>query len=178
MGTLLLAVLLPYTAFSETKIFPSNKHDLKSYQTYQWKNPPRVISGQSGDEKGSPYEGIIRDAVNKQLAAKGYKEVASGGDLQIVSGAVAAKANQLEGYLVTMGFDAYWGYWFGMPYPVNSVNRVGVLFVGFVDAKSNEGVWAGFDSEGIDRAAMDVQAGKAKIEKAASKLFKKFPSRS
>ena len=177
MRILAISLLLAVGSSAEVKVFPSNKHDLKSYQTYQWKNPPRIISSQTGDAKDSPYESIIRDVINRHLTAKGYQEVSSGGDLQVISGAVAAKANQLEGYLVTLGFDAYWGYWFGMPYPVNSINRVGVLFLGLVDSKSNEGVWAGFDSEGIDRVAMDVDAGKGKIEKAAAKLFKKLPPR-
>jgi len=175
---ILVVGLLGIAACAETKVFPSNKHDVKTYGTYEWKNPPRIINAQGGDEKDSPFAELVRDSVNRQLAAKGYREAPNGADLQIISGAVAAKANQLEGFLVTLGFDAYWGYWFGMPYPVNSINRMGVLFVGMVDKTANEGVWAGYDTEALDRVgSMNVDAAKGKIDKAASKLFKKLPAR-
>lgn len=178
MRFLVTALFLTVFAFAETKVFPSTKHDVKTYQTYEWKNPPRIINAYGADEQDSAFAPIIREAVNRELAAKGYREVPSGGELQIFSGAVAAKANQLEGYLVSFGFDAYWGYWFGMPYPVNSVNRVGVLFVGLVDPKLKEGIWAGYDTEGINRSgAVDPKDAKSKIDKAASKLFKKLPAR-
>ena len=177
MRILLVGLLAVVVASAETKVFPSTKHDVKAYGTYEWKNPPRIINAQGGDEKDSPFGQLVRDAVNRQLAAKGYRE-APNGDLQVISGAVAAKANQLEGFLVTLGFDAYWGYWFGMPYPVNSINRMGVLFVGMVDKAKNEGVWAGYDTEALDRAgSMSTDAAKGKIDKAASKLFKKLPAR-
>ena len=178
MRILVVGLLAAVAANAETKAFPSTKHDVKTYGTYEWKNPPRIINAQGGDEKDSPFVQLVRDAVNRQLAAKGYREAPNGGDLQIISGAVAAKANQLEGFLVTLGFDAYWGYWFGMPYPVNSINRMGVLFVGMVDKTANEGVWAGYDTEALDRVgSMNVDAAKGKIDKAASKLFKKLPAR-
>jgi hypothetical protein len=170
---LLALTLLPLAA--ETKVFRSNKHDLKTYQTFYWEGPPRAMNEQ-GEHPDSELIPLVRRQVNAQLVAKGYREVPSGGDLHVVAGVVAGRSNQWQGYLVTWGFDAYWGSWFGMPYPVNVMNREGVLFVGLVDAKAKEGVWAGYDSEAVDRVP-DIDTAKKKLDKAAEKLFRKLPAR-
>lgn len=170
---LLALTLLPLAA--ETKVFRSNKHDLKTYQTFCWEGPPRAMNEQ-GEHPDSELIPLVRQQVNEHLTAKGYREVPSGGDLHVVAGVVAGRSNQLQGYLVTSGFDAYWGAWFGMPYPVNVMNREGALFVGLVDAKAKEGVWAGYDSEAVDRVP-DIDTAKRKLDKATEKLFRKLPAR-
>lgn len=170
---MLALAVLPVAA--EMKVFKSNKHDLKSYQTYYWEGPPRAMNEQ-GEHPDSELIPLVKQEVNRQLEAKGYREVPGGGDLHVVAGVVAARSNQWQGYLVTWGFDAYWGSWFGMPYPVNVMNREGVLFVGLVDAKAKEGVWAAYDSEAVDRVP-DIDTAKKKLSKASEKLFKKLPER-
>lgn len=172
---LFLLALLVLPVWAELKVFRSSKHNLNSYQTFYWDGPPRAMNEQ-GEHPDSELIPLVRQEVNRHLTAKGYREVPSGGDLHVVAGVVAARSNQWQGYLVTWGFDAYWGSWFGMPYPVNVMNREGVLFVGLVDAKAKEGVWAGYDSEAVDRVP-DVETAKKKLGKAAEKLFKKLPER-
>lgn len=171
-----MVILLAVALRAEMKVFPSNKHDVKSYSTYSWGGPPRVMNEQ-GEHPESELVTLIREEVDRQLAAKGYKAVPSGGDLLVVAGGVAARSNQLTGYLVTFGYDAYWGTWFGMPYPMNRMNREGLLFIGLVDAKVKEGVWAGYATEAIDRVP-DADTARKKMGKASEKLFKKLPKKS
>jgi len=175
MRLFLAAVAVAAPALAEVKAFPSNKHDVTKFRTYQWKEPPRLIQ-QGQDNTTSPLIEAIKGIVDKRLAERGYREVAEGGDMQVVVGAVAAKASQIEGYLVTFGFDAYWGFWFGMPYPVQTMNRIGLLFVGLIETASKEGVWAGYATEAIDRQGVDVARTTAKADKAARKLFRKLPA--
>lgn len=170
---LAVIIFLAASLSAETKVFPSHKHDVRQYRTFSWDGPPRAMNEQ-GEHPKSELIPLIHDEVTSHLVAKGYREVPSGGDLLVVAGAVAARSNQWQGYLVTFGFDAYWGAWFGMPYPVNVINREGVLFVGLVDAKVKEGVWAGYDSEAVDRVP-DLGTAKKKLAKASEKLFKKLP---
>lgn len=172
---ILVLALLTLPVFAEMKVFRSNKHDLASYQTFYWEGPPRAMNEQ-GEHPDSELIPLVRDEVTRHLIARGYREVPSGGDLHVVAGVVAARSNQLVGYLVTFGFDAYWGAWFGMPYPVNVMNREGLLFVGLVDAQAKEGVWAGYDSEAVDRVP-DIETAKTKLSKASEKLFKKLPAK-
>jgi hypothetical protein len=173
----LLAVVLVTSAVAEVKVYPSNKHDVRTYATYSWQQPPRLATERGVEDNNKDFIPIMKEVVNRFLTQKGYQEVPQGGDMHIVSGAIAAKQNQLEGYLVTIGFDAYWGSWFGMEYPVNTMNRVGVLFIALVDSKTKEGVWAGTSTEALDRQAMENDKAAQKIEKAASRLFKKLPAR-
>ena len=65
MRILVVGLLAAVAANAETKAFPSTKHDVKTYGTYEWKNPPRIINAQCGDEKDSPFVQFVRDAVNR-----------------------------------------------------------------------------------------------------------------
>jgi hypothetical protein len=172
-----VAALAAVSAFAEVKVFPSNKHDVRKFSTYQWQRPPRLITEMGQDDTTTPLVDTIKSAIDRRLSEKGYREVREGGDMQVVAGAVAGKQSQLEGYLVTFGFDAYWGYWFGMPYPVQRMNRIGLLFVGLVEAQSNEGIWAGYATEALDRKPGNLAGTSAKAERATRKLFRKLPGR-
>ena len=54
---------------------------------------------------------LIRKSVNRQLARKGYAEVAEGGEMLVLSAGMEVTSSQLEGFLLSWGFDIYWGLW-------------------------------------------------------------------
>ena len=74
---LVLAFLVPLLLGGKVKTFASKEDDVRSYKTYEWL-PPRVMTRYGlleGDELVAP---VIRQAVNRELARKGYTEVAEG----------------------------------------------------------------------------------------------------
>jgi hypothetical protein len=173
IAQLLFFALAAVSAFGETKIFASKTQDVTTRSTYTWL-PPRLFTKTGILEDDPTYAPLIRQAVNRELAKKGYREVPSGGDLQIMSAGVGVASSQLEGILVTYGFDAFDGYYGPTTAsPITRINHQGVLLVALVDPKTNKGIWSGYDTEALSGVGSVPKA----IDKAAGKIFKKLPQK-
>lgn len=163
-----LAASVSLTA--KVKILPSKKYDISKYETYEWL-PPRVMTRQGLLEDDPVVAPLIRQVVNKYLAVKGYREVAENAQLKLLTGGFSETTSQLEGFLITYGFDYYYGWGPTYASPVSRVNREGTFLVGLIDAQTNEGVWLGLSTALVgDHKDIDKT-----INKAASNLLKKLP---
>jgi hypothetical protein len=151
-------------------VYPTPHVDYTKYKTYFWL-PPRMLTSQ-GVKDGDPHIApLIKNSVNRELAKKGFQEVEKDGDLEVVSIVMDATSPQLEGFLLGYGFDPFWGYGVNTVAPVGRYNKEGTLAVGLVDPKTKKGVWVGMATE-----ATGHPENAAKIlDKAAGRLFKKFP---
>lgn len=119
------------------------------------------------------YAPLIKQAVNRELARKGYQEVEQGGQLEVIAAGVSSKSSQLEGYLTVFGSDYFDGFYSSTAVrPITRVNREGALAVTLYDPALKAGVWTGYIQDVVGRA----NPGK-KISDAASKLLKKLPKR-
>jgi hypothetical protein len=161
------ALMAPCYA-KKVQTFANPSADFASYKTYQWL-PTRVL-GKSGIVEDDPViSPVIKAAVNRELTARGLREVAEGGDLQIVTCALNTYVPQLEAYI----FPA------GVPYDstmavaaIGRYNREGTLAISLVDSHTKKYAWAGMITESIDNKP---GAGVKKIPKATETLFKKYP---
>jgi Domain of unknown function (DUF4136) len=167
---LFLLVALQAATAGDTKTALTRGRDLSHYKTYQWL-PPRVFGPTGMVEDDPEFAPMIRKAVNRELAAKGYKEVAEGGELKVVSAGVGRTSSQLEGWLMTFGFDYYSGFGTMTAAPINRVNKDGTLLVALVDAKDNKSIWSGYSTEALNGPGSVEKA----INKTAARLFKKLP---
>jgi hypothetical protein len=171
---LLVSIILLVATVSpaEVKVFPSKNYSVATYRTYQWL-PIRVFTRQGVLEDDADVAPLIKQAVNRGLAGKGYVEVADGAELLVQTAGLGVMSSQLEGFLLTYSWDIDWGYGNPMVSPVSRVNREGTLAVALVDAKAKKGVWCGFSTEALGRPET---LGKS-IDKAASRLLKKLPQK-
>lgn len=130
VSALLVAVLLvPLVAPGKVKIFDSKKHDVVKYKTYHWL-PPRVMTRYGLVEDDAHFAPMIKQAVNRELARKGYREVAEGGGLEVATGGFGRTSSQLEGFLIQWGFDSYyWAWGVTSATPVTRVNTEGTLVI-------------------------------------------------
>ena len=167
------SIVLCAAAHAEVKVFPSKTLSPVSYSTYHWL-PPRTITA-AGMTEDDPESGpLIRAAVNRELAKKGYREVPSGGEMQVTCAVVASKTSQLEGYIVMLGFDEFWGYSYAATVtPVSRINREGAMLFALVDPKTKASVWSGYIVEALGKPG----SGAGQLDKAATKLLKKLPER-
>ena len=99
---LALAVFASVMAAAKVKILAPKKHNVTSYKTYQWL-PPRIMTRWGLLEDDPVFAPVIRQAVNHELARKGYKEVAEGGELSVATGGFSRTTSQLEGFLLNWG---------------------------------------------------------------------------
>ncbi len=143
--------------------------DMSRYKTYQWL-PPKVLTKTGVVENDPVVAPAIKAAVNRELAAKGLKEVAEGGDLLVSALALRSASPQLEAVLfpvTAVNLD------FSTPIAtMGRYNHEGTLAVNLIDAKTQKFAWFGMATESIDNKP---GAGVKKLPKAAAAIFKKYP---
>jgi Domain of unknown function (DUF4136) len=169
VGSALLIGVFSLPCLAEkVQTYTGKEVDFARYKTYQWL-PPRVLSKTGIVENDPEIAPVIKVSVNRELVARGLKEVAEGGDLQVATTALAESIPQMEAVIFpgNMAFD------YATPLATfGRYNRQGTLVVNLIDSQTKKSAWAGLARETIDN---HPGAGKEKVGKATSKLFKKFP---
>ena len=118
----------------------------------------------------------IKAAVNATLAAKGWTQVDSGGDVSIV--AIEIIQNQQTLNTFYDGFGGGWGWrrfgggGFGEATTTTETYKVGTLIVDLFDAKTKQLIWRGTSS---DTLSNNSDKNIKNLDKGVDKMFKKFP---
>jgi Domain of unknown function (DUF4136) len=105
----------------------------------------------------SNWDRRLKDAIRLELAAKGWTEVPSGGDVALV--AVERTSN--------------WR-WEGFGTPTAASGEVGTLVVSMFDGKSKDLIWRGKVNSNL---SSDPDKNTKKLYKDVQKMFKNFPPR-
>jgi hypothetical protein len=118
----------------------------------------------------------IKAAVNAALAAKGWTQVDSGGDICIM--AVEITSNQQTLNTFYDGFGGGWGWrrfgggGFGEATTTTETYKVGTVVVDLFDHKTKQLVWRGSASDTLsNKSDKNIK----KLDKGVEKMFKKFP---
>jgi len=140
--------------------------DFSKYHTYKWVEIPGGIHpNQIVDQE-------IRQAVNGQLAGKGFTMVT--GD---------AKADLYVGYQCAVDQERQWNAWGGggglrwgggMGQATSSTITNGTLAVDFYDPSSQQLIWRGQATQTLNPSG-NQQKDMEKLNKAMKKLLKNFP---
>ncbi|MBZ5665635.1 MAG: DUF4136 domain-containing protein [Acidobacteriia bacterium] len=143
-----------------------DKHvNFAQYKTYSWKKV-RVSN--------SLWEPRIKDAIDSQLAAKGWKQVDDGGDVVLLAIGTTRTERTLDTFY--NGFGGGWRWrgagGFGEATTTEHDYKEGTLVVDMFDAKSKQLIWRG-DAE--DMLSGNPDKNEKKLDKAVVKMFKKFP---
>jgi hypothetical protein len=121
----------------------------------------------------------VKSAVNAALAAKGWSQVDSGGDVSII--AIETTQNQQSLNTFYDGFGGGWGYrrfggggfgGLGEATTTTETYKVGTLVVDLFDAKTKQLLWRGSSS---DTLSNNSNKNIKNLDKGVQKMFKKFP---
>src|ERR1700720_1292471 len=118
----------------------------------------------------------IKSAVNAALAAKGWTQVDSGGDVSIV--ALETTQNQQTLNTFYDGFGGGWGWrgfgggGFGEATTTTDTYKVGTLVIDLFDAKTKHLVWRGSSSDTI---SSNSNKNTQNLNKGVEKMLKQFP---
>jgi Domain of unknown function (DUF4136) len=159
-------------AVAKVKTFPAKGSDISTYETYHWASV-RILTKQGVLENDPDVAPKIKTAVNDQLVKKGYREVATGGQLEVRVMGLSEASNQLEGVLIGWGWEPGWGWAPTTASAISQVNRNGTLALALVDVQTKKPVWSGFATEALEK----LEEIEKTINKAASHLFKKLPAK-
>jgi Domain of unknown function (DUF4136) len=118
----------------------------------------------------------IKAAVNAALAAKGWTQVDSGGDVSIVAMEITRNQQTLNTFYD--GFGGGWGWrrfgggGFGEATTTTETYKVGTLVVDLFDTKTKQLIWRGASSDTLsDNSNKNIK----NLDKGVEKMFKQFP---
>ena len=118
----------------------------------------------------------IKAAVNATLAAKGWTQVDSGGDVSIVAMEITQNQQTLntfyDGFGGGFGWRRFGGGGFGEATTTTETYKVGTLVVDLFDAKNKQLIWRGTSS---DTLSNNSDKNIKNLDKGVEKMFKKFP---
>jgi len=118
----------------------------------------------------------IKSAANAALAAKGWTQVDSGGDVSII--AIEMTQNQQTLNTFYDGFGGGWGWrrfgggGFGEATTTTETYKVGTLVVDLFDTKTKKLIWRGVSS---DTLSNNSEKNIKNLDKGVEKMFKQFP---
>jgi len=141
--------------------------DFAQYKTYSWEHVKT---------KDPLFVDRIKNAVNAALAARGWTQVETGGDVSIV--AIQMTSNQETLNTFYNGFGGGWGWrrfgggGMGEATTTTETYRVGTLVVDLFDAKTKKLLWRGSSS---DTLSNNSDKNIKNLDKGAEKMFKQFP---
>jgi Domain of unknown function (DUF4136) len=168
MTAILVAVFVSIPALAQ-KVETDYDHSANflQYHTYSW-GPVHATD--------PLFEERIREAVDRELQAKGWQQVPSSGDVTVT--AVAGRKNKTEYNTFYDGLGPGWGWrgW-GEGMATTTVENipVGTLVIDIYDTASKRLVWRGLAHDQLsDKPEKNTQ----KLQKAVEKMFDKFPPRS
>jgi hypothetical protein len=118
----------------------------------------------------------IKSAVNAALAAKGWTQVDSGGDVSIVAMEITRNQQTLntfyDGFGGGWGWRGFGGGGFGEATTTTDTYKVGTLVVDLFDTKTKKLLWRGTSS---DTLSNNSNKNIKNLDKGVEKMFKKFP---
>ena len=141
--------------------------DFSQYKTYSWEHVKT---------KDTLDVDRIKSAVNAALAAKGWTQVDSGGDVSVVAMEITQNQQTLNTFYD--GFGGGWGWrrfgggGFGEATTTTETYKVGTLVVDLFDTKNKKLLWRGTSS---DTLSNNSEKNIKNLDKGVEKLFKQFP---
>ena len=165
--TVMFLIVLGTAFAQQVKTDFDHQANFSQYKTYSW---------QEIKPANSLWDARIKSAVDAQLAAKGWTQVASGGDVAVV----AIKTSQTQRSLQTFydGFGGGWGWrrfgggGFGEATTTEQDYKEGTLVIDLYDAKNKQLIWRG---SAEDMLSSKAEKNEKNLEKGVAKMFKKFP---
>ena len=142
--------------------------NFSQYKTYSW---------QEIKPEDSLWDARIKNAVDAELASKGWTRVDTNGDVAVV----AIKTTQTEKTLQTF-YDGFGGGWrwrgfggFGDATTTEQDFKEGTLVVDLYDAKTKQLIWRGSAEDALSNKA---EKNEKNLDKGVTKMFKDFPPKS
>ena len=140
-----------------------------SYRTYSWRTTPDQVSPLMSQR--------IVDAVNAQLRAKGWTEVATDGDVALAANVASHQEYDLNHfyggpYWGAWGWGGGWGGYGGYGSSRIRSYTVGTLAVDMFDNRTRQAIWRGTAENTIRK---DPTRAAADIQEAVAEMFAQFP---
>jgi Domain of unknown function (DUF4136) len=136
-------------------------------------NQVKTYSWSKVHTANSIWDDRVKNAVDKELAAKGGTQVPSGGDVAVVAVEKTSIHQQYDTF-----YDGFggWRRWGGIGDATTTVDnyKVGTLIVSMFNGNSKQLIWRGTSSSDL---STDPDKNTKKLDQDVQKMFKHFPPR-
>ena len=159
-----LIVMASITAVFADQVSTDYNHatNFNQIKTYSWSKVHTA---------NSIWDQRVKDAIDKQLAAKGWTQVASNGDVSLVAIEKTSVQQQYDTF-----YDGFGGWrrfgGFGESTTTVDNYKVGTLIVSIFDVNSKQMIWRGTSSSDLSG---NPDKNTKRLDKDVEKMFKKFP---
>ena len=158
IGAAIVICLFPMAAFAQkTSVDYDKSIDFAKYTTYAWRDG-RPAPNPLVDQR-------ILDAVDRQLAAKGWTKTGAAPSALVIYRAGVDVQRELNGW-------SNGPRWSGMGRVTIDERKIGQVLIDIYDASTERLLWRGFASDTISDSA---DKNEHRINDAMTKLFKQFP---
>ena len=136
-------------------------------------NQVKTYSWSKVHTANSIWDDRVKDAIDKELAAKGWTRVPSGGDVAVVAVEKTSIHQQYDTF-----YDGFggWRRWGGIGDSTTTVDnyKVGTLIVSMFNGNSKQLIWRGTSSSDL---SANPDKNTKKLDQDVQKMFKHFPPR-
>jgi hypothetical protein len=160
---MITAILLASVALAQSVTVDWDHHaNFERYHTYYWLKV----------KTSNPlWEQRIKDAADKELQAKGWQKVDSGGDVAITAVGSATEEQEYNTFYDNLGPGWYWG-GFGQATTMPVTYKVGTLVIDMYDNQTKHLIWRGVATKSLSNKP---EKNEKALEKAVQKMLKDFP---
>jgi hypothetical protein len=163
------AVVSVTCLFAKTMVDYDHSVNFGKYHTYSWIGV---------NVEDSLWNDRVRNAIDNQLAVKGWRKVDSGSDASISAFGATRTQRTFETWYGG-GFGGGWyhrGWWVGggpgFATTTVEITPVGTLHIDIFDAQSKKVIW---HADASDTLTGNPEKNQKKLEKTVTEVFKKFP---
>ena len=166
--SVLFLVSLGTALAQQVKTDFDHQANFSQYKTYSW---------QTIKPANSLWDARIKSAVDAQLAAKGWTQVDSGGDVAIVAIGTSHTERTLQTFYDGMGGGWRWRGFGGMGEATTTEEdyKEGTLVIDMYDGKTKQLIWRGSSEDTVSNSA---EKNEKNLDKGVAKMFRKFPPQS
>lgn len=175
----LVACSVTYAQDVRTNYMPGT--DFSKYHTYAWVNDVQGVPAVGG-QPDQILDTQVKQAVDSQMAAKGFTKMVDGGKADLLLGYQLAlnEEKRINGYGMGGGGLGGWGGWGPWGGGLDSfsastsTNYVGTFVVGIYDPAAKKLIWIGAAQHAIE-PSKKPEKNVERLNKGAQKLLKNFP---
>jgi Domain of unknown function (DUF4136) len=173
----LVGCSLTYAQDVRTNYMPGT--DFSKYRTYAWVDEVQGVPAVGG-RPDQILDTQVKQAIDSQMAAKGFTKVADGGKPDLVLGyqLMIDREKQISGFGDSWGGWRGWGPWggnsFGSFSANTSTNYIGTFVIGMYDPGTRKLIWIGGAQHAIE-PSKKPEKNQERLNKGAQKLLKDFP---
>lgn len=172
-AVLMLALAACQSMRVNSNQYPGTAFD--AFSTWAWISADPMIVADGATAVSPLISRQIREAIETEMAAKGYRRVETAGDASFVLAFTVGSRDRIDAQSYPMPYRGPWLWeWRGSGTDIR-VYQEGTLSIDIFDGKSRQPVWHGWATKAISDADR-ANPGPA-IQKATQKILKRFPSR-